>query len=162
MRYTEKVIKYKKERLYTIHKSYLLSAHLCTYTQLATSFYQFNLLEIIFMHTKSTEKSTYVLIYIYVSYTSSPMAQTVKNLPEMQETQVHPWVGKIPWKRKWQPTRVFLPGESHGRRSLVGCSPQGPKEWDSTERLNFSTFNLFAMGPPEQQLFFFHSYLHSP
>jgi len=33
-----------------------------------------------------------------------------------------PWVGKIPWRRKWQPTPVFLPGESHGQRSLVGCS----------------------------------------
>ena len=33
-----------------------------------------------------------------------------------------PWVGKIPWRRKWQPTTVFLPGESHGQRSLVGYS----------------------------------------
>ena len=36
-----------------------------------------------------------------------------------------PWVGKILWRRKWQPTPVFLPRESHGRRSLVGCSPWG-------------------------------------
>ena len=34
-----------------------------------------------------------------------------------------PWVGKIPWRRKWQPTPVFLPGESHGQRSLAGYSP---------------------------------------
>ena len=34
-----------------------------------------------------------------------------------------PWVGKTPWRRKWQPTPVFLPGESHGRRSLGGYSP---------------------------------------
>ena len=60
------------------------------------------------------------------------------------------WVGKIPWrrkwqstpvripwKRKWQPTPVFLPGESHGQRSLVGYSPQGRKESDTTERLHF-------------------------
>ena len=39
-----------------------------------------------------------------------------------------PWVGKIPWRRKWQPAPVFLPGESHGRRSLVGCSPWGHTE----------------------------------
>ena len=39
-----------------------------------------------------------------------------------------PWVGKIPWRRKWQPTPVFLPGESHGQRSLEGYSPQGHKE----------------------------------
>ena len=36
-----------------------------------------------------------------------------------------PWFGKIPWRRKWQPTPVFLPGESHGPRSLVGYSPRG-------------------------------------
>ena len=34
-----------------------------------------------------------------------------------------PWVGKIPWRRKWQPTPVFLPGKSHEQRSLVGHSP---------------------------------------
>ena len=39
--------------------------------------------------------------------------------------------------RKWQPTPVFLPGESHGRRSLVGCGPRGRKESDTTERLHF-------------------------
>ena len=38
-----------------------------------------------------------------------------------------PWVGKVPWRRKWQPTPVFVPGESHGQRSLVGYSPWGPK-----------------------------------
>ena len=37
----------------------------------------------------------------------------------------NPWVGKIPWRRKWQPTPVFLPGESHGQRSLAGYSPWG-------------------------------------
>ena len=44
-----------------------------------------------------------------------------------------PWVGKIPWRRAWQPTPVFLPGESHGQRSLVGYSPQGCKKSDTTE-----------------------------
>ena len=58
----------------------------------------------------------------------------VKNLPAMQETQgspiclqcrrrrFSPWGRKIPWRRKWQPTPVFLPGKSHGQRSLVGYS----------------------------------------
>ena len=40
-----------------------------------------------------------------------------------------PWVRKIPWKRKWQPTPVFLPGEFHGQRSLAGYSPWGHKSW---------------------------------
>jgi len=44
-----------------------------------------------------------------------------------------PWVGKIPWRRKRQPTPVFLPGESHRERSLVGCSPGGCKESHTTE-----------------------------
>ena len=37
----------------------------------------------------------------------------------------YPWVGKIPWRRRWQPTSVFLPGKSHKQRSLVGYSPRG-------------------------------------
>ena len=41
---------------------------------------------------------------------------------------LHPWVGKTPWRRARQPTPVFLPGESHGQRSLVGCSLWGRKE----------------------------------
>ena len=41
------------------------------------------------------------------------------------------------WRRKWQPTPVFLPGESQGRGSLVGCSPWGRTESDTTERLRF-------------------------
>ena len=45
----------------------------------------------------------------------------------------HLWVGKIPWRRRWQPTPVFLPGECHGQRSLVGYSSQGCKESDVTE-----------------------------
>ena len=49
----------------------------------------------------------------------------------------NPWVGKIPWRRKWQSTPVFLPEKSHGRRSLVGYSPWGHKESDTTERLHF-------------------------
>ena len=48
-----------------------------------------------------------------------------------------PWVGKIPWRRKWQPTPVLLPGKSHGQRSLAGCSPWGHKESDMTEQLHF-------------------------
>ena len=47
-----------------------------------------------------------------------------------------PWLGKVPWRRAWQPPPVFLPGESHGQRSLAGCSPQGCEELDPTERLS--------------------------
>ena len=63
---------------------------------------------------------------------ASLVAQTVMNPPAMQET----WVGKILWRRAWQPTAVFLPGESHEQRSLMGYSPRGHKELDMTERLS--------------------------
>ena len=47
-----------------------------------------------------------------------------------------PCIRKIPWRRIWQPTPLFLPGESHGQRSLAGYSPQDLKESDMTERLS--------------------------
>ena len=50
-----------------------------------------------------------------------------------------PWVGKIPWRRAWQPTPVFLPGESHGQKSMEGYSPWGHKELDMTELLSTHT-----------------------
>ena len=52
----------------------------------------------------------------------------VKNLPVMQKTQVRSLGQEDPWRRKWQPTPVFLPGESHGERSLVGYSPWGSQK----------------------------------
>ena len=111
---------------------------------------------------------------------ASPVAQTVKNLPVMQETWVRslgqedplekgtathstnkiyqgafswwlsskgpicrcrrgrfdPSIGKIPWRRKWQPTPVFLPGKPHGQRGLAGYSPRGCKESGMIEGLN--------------------------
>ena len=51
----------------------------------------------------------------------------------------------ISWRGQWHPTPVLLPGESHGRRSLVGCSPWGHKESDMTERLHFH-FSLSCIG----------------
>ena len=59
----------------------------------------------------------------YKDLRASLVAQTVKNLSLMQETQLSPWVGKIPWRREWLPTPVFLPEEFHGQRSLAGYSP---------------------------------------
>ena len=53
-----------------------------------------------------------------------------------EEQQTRSLGGKIPWRRKWQPDPVFLPGKSHGQRSLVGYSPGGHEEPDTTEQLN--------------------------
>ena len=59
--------------------------------------------------------------------------------------RLDPWVGKTPWRRRWQPTPVFLPGESHGQRSLGGYSPRGLKESDLTafKQHNNSTSQKF-------------------
>ena len=72
-----------------------------------------------------------------LTFRASLVAPRLKCLPAMREPRFDPWVGKIPWRRKWQPTPVFLPGESHGERILVGYSPWGCKELDTTERLHF-------------------------
>ena len=59
---------------------------------------------------------------LYTHIQASLVAQTIKNLPAMQETQVQLWVRKSPWEREWLPTPVFLPGEFYGQRSLAGYS----------------------------------------
>ena len=65
---------------------------------------------------------------------ASEVAPVLRNLPaNAGDVRDNPWVGKIPWRRAWQPTPVFMPGESHGQRSLVGYTPWGYKESDKTE-----------------------------
>ena len=59
-----------------------------------------------------------------------------------------PWVGKIPWRRKWQPTPGFLPGKSHGLRSLVGYRPWGREESDMTEWLPFHFLSMLYILSP--------------
>ena len=87
-----------------------------------------NKAEIIFVSTK------------FIVQAVTLVAQRLKHPPPLQETWVRSLgVGKIPWRRKWQPTPVLLPGESHGWRSLVGYSPQGHKESDTTERIHFTS-----------------------
>ena len=66
-------------------------------------------------------------------------------MPETQRPDLDPWVGKIPWTRKWQPTPAFLPGKFHGQRSLVGYSPWGRKESDTTELTCAHTHYLEAL-----------------
>ena len=57
----------------------------------------------------------------------------------------YPWVGKILWRRKWQPTPVLLPGKSHGWKSLVGYSLWGHKGSDTTERLTLPYLRMIRM-----------------
>jgi len=93
------------------------------------------------------------------------VVQRVKNLPANGGDPDLIPVGKIPWRREWLPTPVFLPGDFQGQRSLVGYSPWGSKELDTTERLTHthththtfgSTFPLFQhYFPSRDQLFEF-------
>ena len=71
------------------------------------------------------------IIYTWASL----MAQIVKNL-QCRRDGFDPWVGKIPWSRKWHPTTVFFPVKFRGQRNLVGYSPWSSKELHTTEQLN--------------------------
>ena len=79
-------------------------------------------------------------------YVSFSIAQMEKNLPAMQRPWFDPWIGKILWRREWLPTPIFLPGQSHGQRSLVGYSPWGREESDMTEQHTHS-----VLGTPHQK-----------
>ena len=62
-----------------------------------------------------------------------------KSTCQFRRPTFDPWVGKILWRREWQPTPIFLPGKSHGQRSLVGYSPWGRKESDTTQWVSATT-----------------------
>ena len=65
------------------------------------------------------------------------MALVVKNPPASAgDAGSIPGLERSPWRRKWQPSLVFLPGEAHGQSSLAGYRPCGCKEWNTTERLS--------------------------
>ena len=74
-----------------------------------------------------------------INITASLVAQMVKRLSTIGRPVYHPWVRMIPWRRKWQPTPVLLPGKSRGLRSSVGYSPWSRKGLDTTEGLHHST-----------------------
>jgi len=81
------------------------------------------------------EKSSQRLYWVHVFQGDS------KNLPAFRRPGANPWVGKITWRRAWEPTPVFLTGESYGHRSLAGCSPRGHKESDMPEAAGHSKVN---------------------
>ena len=75
-----------------------------------------------------------------------PADSAVKNLPantcQFRRHRFDPWVGKIPWRRKWQPTPVFLPGKSHGQRNLADYSP-----WDRRVRHYLGSKQQYVKSP---------------
>ena len=82
---------------------------------------------------------------------ASQVVLGLKNLPtdagQAREEGVIPRSGGFPWRRKWQPTPVFSPGKFHGQRSLVGYSPWGHKESDTTERPSEVWLKGFQLSP---------------
>ena len=76
---------------------------------------------------------------------ASLVTQMVKNHLHCRRPRCNPWVGNIPWRREWLPTRAFLPREFHRQRSLVGYSSWGHKESDTTEWLILSLSQYFML-----------------
>jgi len=77
----------------------------------------------------------YIYIYIYIYIWAPLVAPTAKNRLQYRRHGFDPWVGRMSWMRAWQPTPVFLPGESHGPKSLVGYRSEGRTDSDMTEMI---------------------------
>ena len=100
--------------------------YICTHTYMYTHTYTY---VCIYTHIHiCTHIHTYTHICIYTHYT------------HIHDPGLDPWFGTIPWWKERQPTPVFLPGESHGWRSLAGYRPRECKESETTERLTLSHF----------------------
>ena len=88
----------------------------------------------------SYQKSSYMYacMYVYIMkvFTAgSSGKESACQYRRFKRLRINPWVRKIPWRRAWQPTPVFLPGESHGQRNLMGYSPWSHRESDMTEMM---------------------------
>ena len=82
------------------------------------------------------------LVHCFLCYTK---CSDGKELWQYRRSRFDPWVGKIPWSGKWQPTPVFFPGAFHRQRSVVGYSPWGHKESDTIEWLTLAVQKLLIV-----------------
>ena len=76
---------------------------------------------------------SFTILILLFSGGSNGLKKKKKNHLQCRRTGSDLWLRKIPWRRDWLPTPVFLPGEFHGQKSLVGYNPWGHKELDTTE-----------------------------
>ena len=77
----------------------------------------------VFIHSFSYLLSIYCVPWVsQMALVVAPLETTCQCRRDKRHG-LDPWIGKVPWRRAWQPTLVFLPRESHGQRSLVGYSP---------------------------------------
>ena len=85
-----------------------------------------------------------IMRYFQCSLLSSK--ESTCQFKRLQRHRFYPWVRKISWRKAWQPTPVFLPGESHGQRTLAEYSPWGCKELDTTQAHNTQRSALWNSG----------------
>ena len=81
-----------------------------------------------------------VSVVCWRSYCGASGKESISQFKSWRRLSFDPWIRKIPWRRKWQPILVFLPGEFDEQRSLVSYSPLGCKESDMTEQLTRTRF----------------------
>ena len=90
-----------------------------------------------------TEHACILFMQICTDYRGLPGGSDDKGSPcNAGDTGFEPWVRKIPWRREWLPTLVFMPGESHGHQSIEGYWPWGPKESYVTKQLTHTDYHL--------------------
>jgi len=82
----------------------------------------------------------YISIYCIFTKSFPGGSSSKESVCQYRRYRFTPWVRKIPWRRKWHPTPIFLPGKFHGQRRLGGYSPWGLKELDMTEQLSMHIF----------------------
>ena len=131
----------------TLHLSFLLCWHLhwwsksngwynCFSTNAGSTTYSF--LKSQFYSRWSSKMINLIKPWVWNTYRLPRSLSGKESACQCRRCAFEPWVGKILWRREWQPTPVFLPGESHRQRSLAGCSPRGLKELDTTEQQSMS------------------------
>ena len=90
--------------------------------------------------------------FIIISFSGSPSSKEPACKGRRQKRRrFNPWVGKIPWRRAWQPTPVLLPGESHGQRSLAGYSARGHEKLDTTNGTSVFPLQCSCLGNPRDR-----------
>ena len=119
----------------------------------------------------SVQRWTWASTIERMKFVSSNMLEATQNIGSLvahlvKETACqcrrrgfNPWIGKFPWRRKWQPTPVFLPKKFHGQRSLAGYSPWGRKESDTTEYTDTHTHTRTQANEKSKSQTFTHGIL---
>ena len=96
-----------------------------------------------------------LILSCYTAWWGLPVWRGKEPTCQCRRHRFDPWVRKIPWRRKWQPTPVFLPGQFRGQRSLTGYSPWGHRQTDTTEHTCMLTAwsipTLLSLGKEETQ-----------